>query len=435
LAAVFISQAYGQLTTATVRGTVSDATGAAIPGAALTLENVTRGASRSGVSDSSGRFSFDFVPVGNYRLVVAQKGFETGTRSGIDLTAGTVLDLPIQLSVQQQTTSVEVSANAAALDTTEAQQVSTLDDAQVHELPVAHLDWSNLLAYTAGTLKPPVTLSLNSTLPYGSGESVNGLPSAGYNFTVDGTNAGNNVNFPGYNPYQGVALINAVNNDAIQELSVAKGTPPAIVGNAMAASLNIITKSGTNAFHGSVHEVNEVSVYDARNQFLTYRPNTVFNDWGGSLGGPVMRNKLFFFAAYEQASLATAKPINGLVPTPYLIANSPAVYSPLFALFPKVAQPANPIATNANFFGAGTNTQRDHNGVFRGDYYINSNNTRGCPLRNVSPLCFLARSHPNQSQNLRGRRRSNQRRLHPHVGKVDRGHARGLQPHQHVPAG
>ncbi len=296
LAAVcMMSQAYGQLTTATVRGTVTDATGAAIPGATLTLDNVTRGASRTGVSDSSGRFSFDFVPVGNYRLTVSQKGFETGTRSGIDLVSGSVLDLPIQLSVQQQTTSVEVSANVAALDTTEAQQVATLDDAQVHDLPVAHLDWSNLLADTAGTLKPPVTLSLNSTLPYGSGETVNGLPSAGYNFMVDGTNAGNNVNFPGYNPYQGVSLINAVNNDAIQELSVAKGTPPAIVGNAMAASLNIITKSGTNAFHGSVHEVNEVSVYDARNQFLNYRPNTVFNDWGGSLGGPVLREQAVLF--------------------------------------------------------------------------------------------------------------------------------------------
>src|SRR3954462_15782694 len=80
-----MSQAYGQLTTATVRGTVTDATGAAIPGAALTLENVTRGVSRTGVSDASGRFSFDFIPVGNYRLTVAQKGFETGTRSGIDL--------------------------------------------------------------------------------------------------------------------------------------------------------------------------------------------------------------------------------------------------------------------------------------------------------------------------------------------------------------
>ena len=72
--------------------------------------------------------------------------------------------------------------------------------------------------------------------------TVNGLPSAGYKFMVDGTNAGNNVNFPGYNPYQGVALINAVNNDSIQELSVARGTPPASVGNAIAAGLNIITK-------------------------------------------------------------------------------------------------------------------------------------------------------------------------------------------------
>jgi hypothetical protein len=77
---------------------------------------------------------------------------------------------------------------------------------------------------------------LNSTRPEGSGENVNGLPSVGYNFMVDGTNAGNNVNFPGYNPYQGVSLINAVNNDAIQELSVAKGTPPAIVGNAVTAA-------------------------------------------------------------------------------------------------------------------------------------------------------------------------------------------------------
>jgi len=387
--ASLISQAYGQLTTATVTGTVTDATGAAIPGAALSLENIARGAVRTALSDASGRFSFDFVQVGSYRLTVSQKGFETGTRSGIDLVSGSVLDLPIQLSVQQQTTSVEVSANVAALDTTEAQQVATLNDAEVHDLPVAHLDWSNLLADTAGTIKPAVTLSLNSTLPFGSGETVNGLPSAGYNFTVDGTNAGNNVNFPGYNPYQGVALINAVNNDAIQELSVAKGTPPAIVGNAMAASLNIITKSGTNAFHGGLHEVNEVAVYDARNQFLVSRPNTVFNDWGGALGGHIIKNKLFFFGSYEQASLSTAKPINGTVPTPYLRSIAPAVYAPLFALFPTVAQPANnPTATNANFFGAGTNTQRDHNAVVRGDYYIDSNNIVAVRFVSSHPFAF-----------------------------------------------
>ena len=374
IAMCMISQAYGQLTTATVTGTVTDASGAAIPGASLTLENLSRGATRTAVADTAGRFSFDFVQVGTYRLTVSQTGFATGTRSGLELVSGQVIDLPMQLAVQQQTTSVEVQANAAQLETTEAQQVATLNEAQVHELPVAHLDWSNLVAYAAGTTKPPYTSSLNSTSPAGSGENVNGLPSAGYNFMVDGTNAGNNATFPAYNPYQGVALINAVNNDAIQELSVAKGTPPAIVGNAVAASINIITKSGTNAFHGSAHELNEVSAYDARNQFLTYRPNTVFNDYGGSLGGPILKNKLFFFGSYEQASLATAKPINGTVPSPYLRSIAPAVYAPLFALFPVAPQPANPTATSAQYFGAGTNTQRDKNGVFRGDYYINSNN-------------------------------------------------------------
>ncbi len=285
VAICMIPQAKGQLTTATVRGTITDQTGAGIPGAALTLENLTRGASRTAMSDDGGRFSFDFVAVGAYRLTVSKAGFETGTRSGLQLASGQVMDLPMQLSVQQQATSVEVTANAAELQTTEAQQVSTLDDAQVHELPVAHLDWSNLITVTAGATKPPFVTSLNSTRPEGSGENVNGLPSVGYNFMVDGTNAGNNVNFPGYNPYQGVSLINAVNNDSIQELSVVKGTPPAIVGNAVTASINIITKSGTNAFHGSLHELNEVSAYDARNQFLTYKPNTVFNDYGGSLGG------------------------------------------------------------------------------------------------------------------------------------------------------
>ena len=383
------SPAYGQLSTATVRGTITDASGAGIPGAALNLENTTRGASRTAVSDEGGRFSFEFVPVGSYRLTVTQSGFETGTRSGLNLAAGQVIDLPMQLAVQQQATSVEVSANAAQLQTTEAQQVSTLDDAQVHELPVAHLDWSNLVTVSAGATKPPFVTSLNSTRPEGSGENVNGLPSVGYNFMVDGTNAGNNVNFPGYNPYQGVSLINAVNNDAIQELSVAKGTPPAIVGNAVTASINIITKSGTNAFHGSVHELNEVSAYDARNQFLSYKPNTVFNDYGGSLGGPIVKNKLFFFGAFEKASLATAKPINGTVPTPYLRSVSPAVYNPLFALFPQVAQPAgSPTATAAQFFGAGTNTQRDNNLVVRGDYYINSNNMVAIHYVRSRPFAF-----------------------------------------------
>jgi hypothetical protein len=90
-------------------------------------------------------------------LTVSQSGFESGTRSGIELVSGQVLDLPIQLAIQQQTQSIEVQANAAALDTTEAQQVATLNETYVPELPVAHLDWSNLWADTAGTQKTAIS--------------------------------------------------------------------------------------------------------------------------------------------------------------------------------------------------------------------------------------------------------------------------------------
>jgi len=357
------SLAYGQLTTATVSGTVTDASSAAIPGAAIRLENVSRAVARTATSGADGRFSFDFVAVGTYRLTVSQSGFSNVARSGLELSVGQVLDMPIQLEIQQQTQTVEVAAEAAALDTTTAEQVAALNESQVHNLPVAHLDWSNLLTDSTGATKPPAVTTLNSTSPGGSGVNINGLPSAGYNFTVDGTNASNNVVFTAFNVYQGVSLINTVNNDSIQEVSTARGTPPASVGGGMSGNINIVTKGGTNEYHGSLHELNEVSVFDARNQFLTARPRTTFNDYGVSAGLPVLRNKLFFFGSYEGAKLTTSKAITGGVPTPYLLSIAPAVYAPLFALFPKAPQPASPTATTSQYFGAASNSQTDANGV------------------------------------------------------------------------
>ncbi len=370
-----LSLAHGQLTTATVSGTVTDASGAAVPNAALKLENISRGVARTAVSGADGRFSFDFVAVGTYRLTVSQSGFNNAVRSDLELSSGQVLDLPIRLEVQQQTQTVEVSAETAVVDTSTAEQVAALNDSQVHDLPVAHLDWSNLLTDSPGATKPPYVTTLNSTSPVGSGVNINGLPSAGYNFTVDGTNDSNNITFPAYNTYQGISLINTVNNDAIQEVSTERAIAPAVVGGGMSGNLNIVTKGGTNAYHGSLHELNEVSVFDARNQFLTARPRTTFNDYGGSIGLPVLKNKLFFFGSYEGASLTTAKAITGGVPSPYLRSIAPAVYAPLFALFPSAPQPAgNPTATTSQYFGAGTTKQDDDNGVYRFDYYINQSN-------------------------------------------------------------
>jgi len=315
-AATFLPPIHAQLTTATIAGTVTDASRAAIPAASVRLENVNRGVVRTAVSGPDGGFSFDFVAVGTYQLTVSQSGFSSVLRSGLEVSAGQVLDLPIQLEVQRQTQTVEVQAEVALLDTTTAEQIAALSTAQVHELPVAHLDWTNLLTISTGATRPPPITTLNSTSSGGSGVNINGLPSTGYNFTVDGTNASSNMQFTAFNFYQGSSLINTVNNDAIQEVSTARGIPPASVGGGMAGNINIVTKGATNEYHGSLHEINEVAQFDARNQFLTARPRTTFNDYGVSFGLPVFKNKLFFFGSYEGASLSTSKLITGGVPSP-----------------------------------------------------------------------------------------------------------------------
>ena len=399
-----MAPANGQVTTATVKGTVTDPSGAAIPNASLKLENTSRGVSRTAVASADGRFSFDFVGVGTYQLTVSQSGFNNLVRSGLELTSGQVLELPLQLDVRQQSQSVEVSATVVGIDTSTAEQVATLNDAQVHDLPVAHLDWSNLLTDSPGITKPPFLTSLNSTRQEGSGVNINGLPSAGYNFTVDGTNNSSDMFYPAFNVYQGTALINTVNNDAIQELTTEKATAPAIVGGGMSGNINIVTKGGTNSYHGSLHEINEVSVFDARNQFLTARPRTTYNDYGGSIGMPILKNKLFFFGSFEGAFLHTAKPITGGVPSPYLISIAPKAYAPLFALFPSAPQPANnPTATTSQYFGGGTTKQEDNNGVYRFDYYINPSNILFMRWVRSRPYAFspaIIAANPRQYFNL-----------------------------------
>jgi hypothetical protein len=366
---------YAQQSTATVTGTVTDPSGAAVPSASVRLENVSRGVARAATTGTDGRFLFDFVVVGTYQLTVSQSGFNNAVRSGLELSTGQVLDVPLQLQVQQQSQTVEVQAEAAALATSSVEQVATVSMLQIKELPVARLDWTNLLALSPGATRPPQGITINSTSPVGSGVNINGLPSAGYNFTVDGTNASNNMEFTAFNFYQAAGLINAVNNDAIEEVSTVKGIPAALVGGGMSGNINIVTKGGSNSYHGSVHEVNEVSLFDARNQFLTAKPRTTFNDWGVSLGLPVIKNKLFFFGSFEAASLSATKAITGGVPSPFLLSIAPAAYQPLLKLFPSAPQPAGtPTATTSQFFGAASNLQKDNNGVYRLDYYVNTNN-------------------------------------------------------------
>jgi hypothetical protein len=368
--------ASAQVTTATVNGHVEDSSGAVIQDVVVTLHSLSSGIDRTITTDNVGRFHFEFVPVGDYTLKSSANGFQTVSAS-FHLSSTQIYEQTLKMAISNVVTSVEVTAETQVVDTTSSSQRAVISEEQMNELPVAKQDWTGLLQLGTGTIKP-TTASTSGSVNSGSGLNINGLPSAGYNLTVDGTNATSNPETVSFNFYGGPNIINTVNKDAAAEVTLAKGIAPATVGNTVSGSININTKSGTNKFFGSLYEINEVSLYDARNQFLTYRPRSTFNEYGGSIGGPILREKLFFFGSYEGARLSAFKAISGTVPTPYLRTYNTAVattYASLFSMFPTIAQPASkPTALTGTYSGAGATTQKDGNGIVRFDYNPNSSN-------------------------------------------------------------
>ena len=412
LASLFPSPARTQVNTATLGGTITDQTGALIPKATVKLQNVDTGLSRTAISEDEGRFTFDFVPIGSYKVVVNAAGFKPSGGTMFNLAAGQTLSLPIVLQLDATNTTVTVTDEVPVVDTQNTVQVDTISAAQVNQLPVQHQDWTTLLQLTTGATKPLTGSSLSATSSAGSGLNINGLSSAGYNLTVDGTNATSNPEYTAFNFYQAPNIINTVNNDSIAEVGLAKGIAPATVGNTVSGNINIVTKSGTNQFHGTLYEINEESLYDARNQFLTSRPRLTFNEYGGSIGGPLLRNRFFFFGSYEGAQLAAAQVVAGSVPSAYVRANAPAVYAPLLALFPNPCVNQSPSVTGCNPADANTTTitsteagskrQKDGNGIARLDYNPNANNLLAVRYIRARPYLLSPNLLPSNSRITEG---------------------------------
>jgi outer membrane receptor protein involved in Fe transport len=359
-----------QVNTASVNGGVNDTGGGTVADAQVELLNKATGITRTTVTNAAGLYSFDYVSVGEYTIAVSKRGFKGQKVEGVKLVAAQSAEISLTLQLETVKETVVVEGSQPLLNTTTSEQTNTVSATQVDQLPVQKQDWTGLLNLGAGvsTVPPP-------TSPAGGAITINGLPPAGFNLTLDGTNATSDPELAAFAFYQGPNIINTINNDAIEEVSVVKGIAPATVGGTMSGNINLITKGGTNTFHGSVYEINDVSAYDARNQFLTEKPRSTFNQYGGSLGGPILKSKLFFFGSYEGARLSAFRSISDSVPTPYLVSISPAAYSPIFNAFPTVAQPANdPTAVSTQFFGVGALTQQDENAVVRADYSISANN-------------------------------------------------------------
>ena len=373
-----------QSTTGTVTGTVTDPGDAVAVGAQVTLTNTLTGLVKTGVTNRTGQYVLGFIPVGHYSLQAVEQGFNPEQRDNIDVSAGQSIQINFTLHVASASQTISVTSQDPLVSVGTSDLRTEVSSTQVNELPVAHQDWTTLLQTAAG-----VAQSNNGSAgsEAGSGIVINGLPATGYNLTVDGTNAAQDAEHPSFGFSEAPNVINTINNDAIQEISMVRGIAPASVSGTMAGNINIITKGGSNTFHGDVFEINEVSLYDARNQFSDSRPRTTFNQFGGAISGPVLPNKLFFFGSYTAVRLNAFTDVSDDVPTPYLLSISPVAYRPTLAYYPTISQPADdPTALTVRFHQNGSTVRNDGNGVARLDYNLSGNNqftaryTRGRPF-------------------------------------------------------
>lgn len=279
---------------ATVSGLVTDTSGAVLPTAAIQAKNVGTGISLSTLADEQGRFRFPDLPIGEYEMQAALPGFQVLVRSGIVLTVGSSPVVDFSLKVGEVTETVNVEGDVSQVETSSSAISNLVGQTEMRELPLNGRNFTQLMG-----LAPGVTLftgGSNGSL-FGSQPtySVSGSRAVGMLFLLDNTNTAGYWNKGGGSGSLGTAL----GVDAIDQFQTLTNTYSAQYGGE-GAIINASTKSGTNAFHGSAYEFLRNSAIEARNFFDGSRvPPYRQNQFGGTLGGPIHKDKAFFFVNYE----------------------------------------------------------------------------------------------------------------------------------------
>jgi hypothetical protein len=278
-----------QATGGRVLGRVADASGAVLPNVKITIVNDATGVSATTQSNDNGEYAFPQVTVGTYHIDFDLTGFKKNVRRGVavDLNQVVTLNMVMQIGAAQET--VDVTSEAPLVDTASTQLGAIMDSKQVSTLPLNSRDTYQLLQ-----LQPGVQGVGGSDLFFGSNTagavSVNGGRGRSNNFSVNGGD-GNDlfVNSPAIQPTP----------DSIEEFRVLSNTFDAEYGRNSGAVINVVTKSGTNAWHGSVYEFLRNQAFNARGYLDPRRPDDKQNQFGGTFGGPIKKDRTFFFASYE----------------------------------------------------------------------------------------------------------------------------------------
>src|SRR3989449_2608101 len=280
-----------------INGTVTDPSGGVVPNATVKATEITTGIDHTTTTTSDGAFAFQDIPLGYYKVAVTATGFPTYTVDKVEVVAGQIHTLQINLKLAQATTTVEVSAAALTLDTATQTQTMTIPDDVVQNIPLNGRDFTQLISvqpgfggYNVGGFG-----SLNGTRPNQINWQIDGVDNNDFWHNIPAVNQG------GVSGIAGTVLP----IDPVEEFSSQTQSGPEAGRNA-GGTVNLVTRSGSNDLHGSVYYYNRNEYYAAHSPFVT--PSTTApkapplrnENYGASVGGPILKNKLFYFANYEK---------------------------------------------------------------------------------------------------------------------------------------
>ena len=311
LTVMWATTAIAQYTTARLSGSVQDKSGAAIPGATVTVEQIGTGYKQQVKSGQAGEYLFPSLPVGEYQLTVEMTGFSTYLQKGIGLEVGQAASQKVTLAIGAVTQQITVEGSSNQVTTDDAAITQVIDEKSMESMPLNGREAQKLVFLVPGAVDVSgQNCGANcegGVLPGEQYAKVNGGGSNGVYYLLDGVDYNDmyiNTNLPFPNP------------DALQEFNVQTDNMSATYGNATGGVANVVTKSGTDQFHGGVFEYLRNYAMDAKNYFATSPNPLKQNQFGGTIGGPILKGKLFFFGSYQGTRQNTSD--NGLssqVPT------------------------------------------------------------------------------------------------------------------------
>ncbi len=303
---------FGQ-TTGSISGTVADTNGAAIPGAKVTITGEGKGDVRSAVADSSGHYVVPLMGVGSYTVRAESSGFQPSEAKGITLQVDQQRELNFALGVKTVETQVDVTATPVEVQTTNPTLGQVINSQQVAELPLNGRDFVQL-----ATLAPGTTAETNPQSFFNGGPSSEVSARGSFSLSVGGSRANSTDWLLDGNDNNeltggGIAILPSI--DAIQEFKVLTYNYSAEWGTRAGPTVLVTTKAGTNAFHGTLYEFFRNTDLDARSFFASYTEQFNLNQFGGAIGGPIKKDKTFFFVNGEQKFQRHGIPFTGLVPS------------------------------------------------------------------------------------------------------------------------